>query len=63
MEYVSTQEVPMGCVICGEVTRHLCPYALAPITRWECEHASEHPLMPGKPPRSNVYPLFGPKAG
>lgn len=37
-------ELPIACVACGEITRHVCPYAGAPLSRWACEHAAEHAL-------------------
>lgn len=36
------QHLPIACVDCGEVTRHVCPYDGAPLERWPCEHAAEH---------------------
>lgn len=51
-------ELPIACPICGQVTRHHCPYALAPLSRWACEHASNHQFVLAAPaPRSNVYAL------
>jgi hypothetical protein len=35
-------ELPIACVACGEVTRHVCPYAGAPLQRWTCEHEAAH---------------------
>jgi hypothetical protein len=40
-------EMPLACVQCGEVTRHVCPYDLAPLAHWACEHARDH--APGRP--------------
>jgi len=36
------QGLPLGCAVCGEVTRHACPYPLAPIARWVCEYSAVH---------------------
>jgi hypothetical protein len=36
-------ELLIACVPCGEVTRHVCPYAGAPLKRWSCERAAAHP--------------------
>jgi hypothetical protein len=38
-------DLPLGCAICGAITRHWCPYPLAPIGRWECEYAAEHAVL------------------
>lgn len=38
-------EMPLGCAVCGEVTRHLEPYAGAPLSRWRCEHADRHAFV------------------
>jgi hypothetical protein len=35
-------DMPIACIHCGEVTKHRCPYAYAPLSRWACERAHEH---------------------
>jgi len=42
-------EVLLGCAVCGEVTRHLAPYACAPLSRWRCEHADRHAFVLAPP--------------
>jgi hypothetical protein len=38
----SQPQLPIACVHCGEVTRHVRPYDGAPLERWTCEHAHAH---------------------